>query len=137
MGRIQLAAVGVEFEENGNTIWVQGTYGTMLRIKCSGQIKVKRCEAPGAHADVRLSGDIEFCVPGESRALEVISEVSTTGCVLPVSGVVQAVGRRAGSVPAAQTLVRGTGRSLVVSSGTGQAGGQRKGRGRIGGKDRS
>jgi hypothetical protein len=67
MARIQLEAVGLEFEENGNTIWVHGRHGTLLRIQCSGQIKVKRCEAPGAHADARVLGDIEFCVPVSDR----------------------------------------------------------------------
>lgn len=95
-GRIQLEAVGLEFEENGNTIWVHGAHGTLLRIKCSGQIRVKSCEAPGAHADAIVSGDIEFCVPPGTRA--------------PAA---PAVGRRVRSVPAVQTVVRGTGPTAV------------------------
>jgi hypothetical protein len=63
MPRIQLEAVGLEFEEGGHTIWVQGLCGTLLRIKCSGKILVKGCSAPSAHADVLVVGDIEFCVP--------------------------------------------------------------------------
>jgi hypothetical protein len=67
MARIQLETVGLEFEEGGNTIWVHGPEGgTLLRIKCSGRIVVKSCSAPSAHADVRISGDIEFCVPSET-----------------------------------------------------------------------
>lgn len=66
MSRIQLVAVGLEFEEDGNTIWVQGPCGTLLRIKCSGRILVKRCSAPGAHADALVAGDIAFCVPAGS-----------------------------------------------------------------------
>jgi hypothetical protein len=65
MSRIQLEAVGLEFEEGGNTIWVHGTCGTILRIQCSGRISVKSCEAPGAHSDLRVEGDVSFCVPGE------------------------------------------------------------------------
>jgi hypothetical protein len=65
MARIQLEAVGLEFEENGNTIWVHGLGGTLLRIKCLGRIVVESCSAPGAHADVTVAGDIKFCVPGE------------------------------------------------------------------------
>lgn len=63
MSRIQLAAVGLEFDEGGNTIWVHGPEGTVLRIKCTGRIKVNSCSAPGAHADVIVAGDIDFCVP--------------------------------------------------------------------------
>ena len=65
MARIQLEAVGVEFSEGGNTIWVHGPGGTMLRIKCTGEITAKSCSAPAAHADVTVVGDIEFCVPTE------------------------------------------------------------------------
>lgn len=64
MARIQLEAVGLEFEEGGNTIWVHGVDGTMLRIQCTGRIMVKACSAPSAHADAIVAGDIEFCVPG-------------------------------------------------------------------------
>ena len=61
--RIQLEAVGLEFDEGGNTIWVHGPGGTLLRIKCSGRITVNECSAPCAHADVMVEGDIAFCVP--------------------------------------------------------------------------
>lgn len=124
MGRIQLEAVGLEFEEHGNTIWVQGAQGTLLRIKCSGHIKVKRCEAPGAHADVLVSGDIEFCVPGGPVRSGGAKAVDRRGRRAPAAiGVVQAVGRRAGAVPAAQISVRGTGRRIgraLRSGGRGQ-----------------
>lgn len=66
MTRIQLEAIGLEFEEGGNTIWVHGSGGgTILRIKCSGQITARSCSAPSAHADVIVAGDIEFCLPPE------------------------------------------------------------------------
>lgn len=65
MSRVQLEAVGLEFEEGGHTIWIHGPCGTLLRLKCTGRIAVKRCSSPSAHADVRVAGDIEFCVPGE------------------------------------------------------------------------
>jgi len=65
MARIQLEAIGLEFEEGGNTIWIHGSSGgTLLRIKCTGRIAVKDCSDPGAHADVVVVGDIKFCVPG-------------------------------------------------------------------------
>ena len=64
--RIQLEAIGLEFEEGGNTIWIHGPGGTILRIKCSGQITSTVCSAPTAHADVIVEGDISFCVPSEA-----------------------------------------------------------------------
>jgi hypothetical protein len=64
VGRVLLVATGVEFEEGGNTIWIHGPDGgTILRIKCSGRVTSKTCASPAAHADVVVSGDIEFCVP--------------------------------------------------------------------------
>lgn len=64
MARILLEAMGLEFEEGGNTIWIHGSDGgTLLRIKCSGKITTKSCAAPIAHADVIVEGDVEFCVP--------------------------------------------------------------------------
>jgi hypothetical protein len=128
MRRIQLEAVGIEFEEEGNTIWVQSAQGTSLRIKCSGQIKVKHCEAPEVHADMIVAGDIEVCVPVGARAPATGGDVRRPGRVSTGSGVVQAVGRRAGAVPAAQTAVRGAGRS-PVSGGSGQTVGRRAVRG--------
>ena len=61
--KIQLEAVGLEFVVGGNTIWVHGLCGTLLRIKCLGEIRVDVCSAPGGHADVIVAGDIKFCVP--------------------------------------------------------------------------
>jgi hypothetical protein len=63
VARIQLEALGLEFDEGGNTIWIHGPEGTVLRIKCSGRITATRCSAPGPHADVIVAGDIAFCVP--------------------------------------------------------------------------
>lgn len=63
MARIQLEAIGLEFDEGGNTIWIHGSQGTILRVKCSGRITAERCSAPGPHADVLVKGDISFCVP--------------------------------------------------------------------------
>jgi len=63
--RVQFEAVGLEFDEGGNTIWVHGPGGTLLRIKCSGRFTVKECSAPYGHADVMVEGDIAFCVPFE------------------------------------------------------------------------
>ncbi len=66
MARIQLEAIGLEFDEGGNTIWIHGSQGTILRIKCSGRITTTHCTAPGPHADVIVQGNILFCVPEEN-----------------------------------------------------------------------
>jgi hypothetical protein len=63
--RIQLDAVGLEFDEGGNTIWIHGSQGTILRVKCTGRITAKACSSPSAHADLVVNGDIEFCVPSD------------------------------------------------------------------------
>ena len=72
MPRVQIEAIGLEFEEGGNTVWIHGTEGTLLRIKCTGRIETKACAATVAHADVVVAGDIVFCLPsddGESQAV--------------------------------------------------------------------
>ena len=63
MARVVLEALGLEFEEGGNTIWVHGPEGTILRIKCSGRVMSKVCTAPTAHGDIMVEGDILFCIP--------------------------------------------------------------------------
>lgn len=114
MPRIVLEAVGLEFEENGNTIWVHGPQGTLLRIKCTGRIQVNRCEAPGAHADAIVAGNIEFCVPpsevpGAGRlAKRALSVERLLGAAKARSLGVAVGGRRASRV--ARALARGTGR---------------------------
>jgi len=62
--RIEIPVALVEFDEGGHTIWVQSMEGTVLRIKCTGKIKVdKRCQNNVAHADMEVQGDIEVCLP--------------------------------------------------------------------------
>jgi hypothetical protein len=61
--RVQIEAIGLEFEEGGNTVWIHGPVGTILRIKCSGRITATSCASPTAHADIQVKGDIVFCVP--------------------------------------------------------------------------
>ena len=84
--RIQLEAVGLEFNDGGNTIWIHGPGGTLLRVKCTGTIAAKSCSAPAAHADVIVDGDIEFCVPAEqpveTLSLERLREALLEACEL-------------------------------------------------------
>jgi hypothetical protein len=86
MSRIQLEAVGLEFNEGGNTIWIHGPGGTLLRVKCTGTITAKSCSAPIAHADVVVVGDIDFCVPtehpGEVRVVERLRAALREACEL-------------------------------------------------------
>lgn len=64
-----IEVVELEFVEGGNTIWVHGPQGaTVLRVKCSGQIKVQRgCENVCAHGDMEVTGDINICMPGRPK----------------------------------------------------------------------
>lgn len=135
MTRIILAAYGLEFQENGNTIWVQGPMGTLLRIQCSGQVKVKPCDAPGAHADVFVSGDIEICVPVREPAPAPAPGEDARGAgrrigrAPTVRGDLRAVGRRSGAVPASLAVVRRSpAAGAAGGTGTGKAGGRRAGR---------
>jgi hypothetical protein len=65
-GHFQLPVAAIEFHDGQKTLWVHGQEGgTILRIKCSGEIKVDRC-AGGAgipHSDLMVEGDIHICVP--------------------------------------------------------------------------
>lgn len=62
--RVEIPVVLVEFDDEGNTIWVQSEGGTVLRIKCTGKIKVdSKCINNVAHADMMVEGDIEICLP--------------------------------------------------------------------------
>ncbi len=63
-----LDVLAIEFTTGQKTLWVHGKAGTVLRIKCTGQIKVTKCTtSPVPHADLMVDGDIEFCVPKTAR----------------------------------------------------------------------
>ena len=62
--QIVIPVVELEFREGGNTLWIHSPGGTVLRIQCSGQIRVDgSCENPIPHADVQVHGDIAICIP--------------------------------------------------------------------------
>lgn len=70
--RIEIPAVAIEFDEGGHTIWVQSPKGaTILRIKCTGKIKVHthaaKYENGVSHADVMVQGDIDVCLAKEDH----------------------------------------------------------------------
>ncbi len=66
-----IPAVGIEFDEGGNTFWVQSPKGgTVLRIKCAG-ITVKECAtSPLSHFDLSIPEKIEVCMSKDDLALE-------------------------------------------------------------------
>ena len=68
--RFEIPVVAIEFDEGGKAIWVQQPSGTVLRIQCSGQIKVRTgCTNNVPHADINVVGDIEICIPNETPTM--------------------------------------------------------------------
>ena len=62
--RIHVPVALLEFNVEGNTIWIQSPDGmTTMRIKCTGKIHVDKCDNnPVSHSDVIVKGDINFCL---------------------------------------------------------------------------
>lgn len=71
-----IPAVAIEFNEGGNTLWVHGLGGTVLRIKTlDGKITTTACKnSPTSHADLVVTGDIEFCL-GPDEGKDVLDEL--------------------------------------------------------------
>jgi photosystem II stability/assembly factor-like uncharacterized protein len=69
---VSIPALALDFVEGGNTLWVQGIGGTVLRIKVTGKITTKRCEGQGmpSHADAFLDDDLQICL-GSDVGLQV------------------------------------------------------------------
>lgn len=67
--RILIPVAQLEFNEGGNTVWVHSPLGgTVLRIKCTGSIKVSQCEnSPVSHSDIMVAGDIDICVSKDAE----------------------------------------------------------------------
>ena len=70
MARVTIPVACIEYEEGGNTLWVQGPEGaTVLRIKTMGKITSTRCQtSPVPHADVIVREDIVVCRPSKKKA---------------------------------------------------------------------
>lgn len=65
--RIQIPVQFIEFDEGGNTLWVQAESGTVLRIKVKGYIQTERCASnPVSHLDL-MAQDVSptFCLGPE------------------------------------------------------------------------
>ena len=65
--RIKIPVCELEFEEDGNTIWVHSPKGaTVLRIKSMKGIVTNLCKTnPVSHADILVREQIEICVTEE------------------------------------------------------------------------
>lgn len=70
---VHIPVTELEFHEGSRTIWVHSPKGgTVLRIKCTGQIKVHKCTTnPISHGDILVRGDIEMCVTKDDLPAEV------------------------------------------------------------------
>lgn len=77
--RIGIAVAAIEYNEGGNTLWVQGYGGTVLRIKTDGKITSSACaNSPSvSHADLDVSGDIHICL-GQDHAEDVAPSPAAT-----------------------------------------------------------
>ena len=65
--RVVIEASQIEFNVEGNTIWIHGMQGgTIIRIKTCGKIFVDQCNtSPNSHTDVVVEKDINFCLSGD------------------------------------------------------------------------
>jgi hypothetical protein len=65
---IQIPVALLEFDPNGNTIWVHSPDGaTVLRIKTIKRIVTEKCQTnPVSHCDVTVEDDIEICLAGDA-----------------------------------------------------------------------
>ena len=68
MPRIKIPVCELEFEEGGDTIWVQSPLGaTVLRIKAVGGIAIVNCEtSPVSHLDLVVP-EAEFCLADDAE----------------------------------------------------------------------
>ena len=67
--RINIPVGIIEFNVEGNTIWIQSPEGgTTMRIKCSGKIKIDQCaNSPISHSDIMIDGDVSFCLSDDAN----------------------------------------------------------------------
>ena len=68
MARITIPVAAIEFDEHGNTLWVQAPGGTVLRIKTRGRITTEECTSnPVSHADIVVEGNINICLAHDAK----------------------------------------------------------------------
>jgi hypothetical protein len=64
MARIVIPVECLEFDEGGNTLWVQGLSGTVLRVKVKGSFRTEACRTnPVSHLDLEADNqNPTFCL---------------------------------------------------------------------------
>lgn len=77
---IQIPAAAIEFDENGNTIWVHSPIGaTILRVKTMGKIIVDReCENICSHSDMIVKEDIRICMSDDAKTITDLERLKQT-----------------------------------------------------------
>ena len=68
-GRVTIPVMELEFNQPGNTIWIHGKGGTVLRIKATGKIIIDACNPGmvGSHGDLVVEGDIKICLAEDAN----------------------------------------------------------------------
>lgn len=66
--RVVIPACVVEFNVEGNTIWVQSPHGaTILRIQTNGKINISKCkDNPCSNSDMNVPEDINICLANDA-----------------------------------------------------------------------
>lgn len=68
--RVQIPVRLMEFNNGGNTIWVQSPTGqTVLRIKGKKVLVDNGCQNTVSHADIMVSEDIHVCIANDAEAI--------------------------------------------------------------------
>jgi hypothetical protein len=67
---VTIPVLAIEFREGGNTLWVHGQSGTVLRLKTpDGTITSKQCQSsPVSHGDAIIKGSLEICLANEEAS---------------------------------------------------------------------
>jgi hypothetical protein len=77
---IQIPAACIEFNEQGNTIWVHSPEGaTILRIKTMGKLVIQgECENIVSHSDMIVKEDIHICLAHDAKGVDDIDRLKQT-----------------------------------------------------------
>lgn len=69
MARIKIPVAELEFDTEGNTIWIHSPNGgTVLRIKTKGKIIINNeCENINSHSDIIVNENINFCLTDDAE----------------------------------------------------------------------
>ncbi len=75
-----IPAHGIQFNENGNTIWIHSPLGgTILRIKTLGKIKVNGdCENICSHSDMIVKENIKICLSDDAKQITDLERIKET-----------------------------------------------------------